>query len=67
MKLRVVETKPQLAFNADEKMVPISKGELGPLTLETWEKEGKGPLLKGFEELIEELEKPVEEKKADAA
>jgi NAD(P)H-dependent FMN reductase len=66
MKLKVVETKPQLAFKMDEKSEPISKGELGPLTVEDWEKEGSKPLLKGFEELIEELEKSVEEKKAES-
>jgi NAD(P)H-dependent FMN reductase len=67
MKLRVAETKPQLAFRKEEQMMPIGKGELGPLTIGDWEKDGSAPLLKGFEELIEKLEKPVEEEKAKDA
>jgi NAD(P)H-dependent FMN reductase len=67
MKLGVVETKPQLTFHDEEKYVPVGTGELGPLTVENWEKEGKGPLLKGFEELVEKLEKPAEEECKDKA
>jgi NAD(P)H-dependent FMN reductase len=67
MKLGVVEMKPQLTFRAEEKFLPVSTGELGPLTVGDWEKEGKEPLLKGFEELIEKLEKPAEEESKDKA
>ena len=64
MKLRVVETRPQLKYagpGMDEMMVASSTGKVGPNSLKLWEDEGKEPLLKGFGELIELLETPVAE------
>jgi NAD(P)H-dependent FMN reductase len=63
MKLRVVETRPQLPYagpGMDEMFAASGTGNLGPNTLELWEKEGKDPLLKGFAQLVELLETPVE-------
>jgi NAD(P)H-dependent FMN reductase len=62
MKLRVVETRPQLWYagpGMDEMFVATGTGKIGPNTLELWEKESKEPLLKGFAELVEFLELPV--------
>ena len=64
MKLRVVETRPQLPYAGPgmaDMFAATGTGKLGPNTLELWEKEGKEPLLKGFGELVELLETPVPE------
>ncbi len=67
MKLRVVETRPQLAFRREEQMVMIGKGELGPLTVADWEQTAPEPLLKGFGELVEALEERGEDKPKEEA
>ena len=63
MKLRVVETSPMLKFypspDRSELMTAAGQGQIGPKTLELWEQEGKEPLLKGFEELVELTETPA--------
>lgn len=62
IKLRVVETKPQLTYAGpvmDEMFATTATGKLGPNTVALWEKDGTEPLLKGFAELIELLETPV--------
>jgi NAD(P)H-dependent FMN reductase len=64
MKLRVVETRPQLPYagpGMGEMLAAAGTGKLGQNTLELWGKEGKEPLLKGFGELVELLETPVPE------
>jgi NAD(P)H-dependent FMN reductase len=64
MKLRVVETRPQLAYASPgkgEMLTASSTGKLGPKTLEIWGKESKDALLKGFGELVELLEVPASE------
>jgi NAD(P)H-dependent FMN reductase len=64
MKTRVVETRPQLSYAGPgmaEMFAATGTGKLGPNTIELWEKEGKEPLLKGFEQLVTLLETPVPE------
>jgi len=64
MKLRVVETRPQLAYAGPgmaDMFAATGTGKVGPNSIELWEKEGKEPLLKGFTELVELLETPVPE------
>jgi NAD(P)H-dependent FMN reductase len=64
MKLRVVETRPQLAYagpGMEEMFAASSTGKIGPRSLELWEKENKEQLLKGFGELVELMEVPAEE------
>ena len=64
MKLRVVETRPQLPYagpGMDDMFAAAGTGKLGQNTLELWGKEGKEPLLKGFGELVKLLETPVPE------
>jgi NAD(P)H-dependent FMN reductase len=64
MKLRVVETRPQLTYagpGMDETFATTATGTLGPKTMKLWEEEGKEPLLKGFKELVELLESPAPE------
>jgi len=65
MKLRVMETRPQIKFaNMNDAYAAIGAGSLGEETVKNWngdEKEAKGPLLNGFEELVVALNKPVEE------
>jgi NAD(P)H-dependent FMN reductase len=66
MKLRVVETRPMLKFasRGREEAMMAAVGKVGPKTMEEWEEAAKEPLLKGFGELIELLEAPVEPPKA---
>jgi len=64
MKLRVVETKPQLKYagpGMDDMYAATGTGVVGPNSLKLWEEEGKEPLLKGFAELVELMEAPVSE------
>lgn len=64
MKLRVVETRPQLSYfggAGGEMLMAAGEGKLGPKTLELWETEKKEELLKGFGELVELLETPSPE------
>jgi len=64
MKTRVVETRPQLSYAGPgmaEMFAATGTGKLGPNTIELWEKEGKEPLLKGFEQLVTLLDTPVPE------
>jgi NAD(P)H-dependent FMN reductase len=64
MRLRVVETRPQLAYagpGKEEMFAASSTGKIGPRTLELWEKENKEQLLKGFGELVELMEVPASE------
>ena len=64
MKLRVVETRPQLSYAGPgmaDMFAATGTGKIGPNTIELWEKESKEPLLKGFAELVELLETPVPE------
>jgi len=61
MKLRVVETRPQLKFagpGQEEMFQAIGAGILGPKTVELWEAEQKETVLKGFEELTTLLHTP---------
>lgn len=61
MKLRVVETRPQLAFAgavAGPELWSAIAGQLGELTKTAWT-EGKGDLVKGFGELLELIKTPV--------
>jgi NAD(P)H-dependent FMN reductase len=62
MKLRVVETRPMLKFAGPgrEETMMAGVGKLGPKTMEEWEEAAKEPLLKGFGELVELLEVPLE-------
>jgi NAD(P)H-dependent FMN reductase len=64
MKLRVVETRPQLTFQGEgmeETMVAAGQGKLGPKTLKHWEETGPESILKAFDELVKLLEAPVSE------
>jgi NAD(P)H-dependent FMN reductase len=59
MKLRVVGTRPQLKYSdMGEVSMAGGGGVVGPKTMESWEKVGKEPLLKGFEELVTALHTP---------
>lgn len=62
MKLRVVETRPMLKFAGPgrEEAMMTAMGQVGPKTMEEWEEAAKEPLLKGFGELVELLEAPLE-------
>jgi NAD(P)H-dependent FMN reductase len=62
MKLRVVETRPMLKFAGPgrEEAMMAGVGKVGPKTMEEWEEAAKEPLLKGFGELVELLEVPLE-------
>ena len=62
MKLRVVETRPMLAYagpGMEDMFTASGTGKVGPNSLELWGKEAKEPLLKGFGELVEFMEVPV--------
>ncbi|KAH8687299.1 flavoprotein-like protein [Tricladium varicosporioides] len=69
MKMRVVETKPQLSFagpTMDDMFMAAGTGALGEKTKNEWETGSKGPLLKGFAELVKKLdEAPEPEKKGE--
>ena len=61
MKLRVVETRPQLPYagpGMEEMFAAAGAGKVGSKTLELWEGEGKESLLKGWGELVGLLETP---------
>ncbi|RFU33544.1 hypothetical protein B7463_g2824, partial [Scytalidium lignicola] len=58
MKLQVVETRPQLAFEGQEGYA-ASAGKLGELSLQAW-KNNTTDLLKGYEELVKLVNTPPE-------
>jgi NAD(P)H-dependent FMN reductase len=61
MKLRVIPTSPELKFaEGQDQAFSAMGGTIAEKTLKQWEdSEHQKDLLKGFEELVEELEKPV--------
>jgi len=73
MKLKVVETRPQLVFKGEgmsEVMLAGGKGELGPETKKNWEDattESGKDILKGYEELVELLNVTTPEIAKEAA
>lgn len=64
MKLRVVETSPQLKFGGEEMedMFKALGGELGEKSLKLWEETKKDELIEGYGQLVTLLETPVEAK-----
>jgi len=67
MKLRVMETLPQLSFaSRPDLYVAAGSGELAAPSLKLWEDTQTEPLLKGFEELVEALKIPAEEAAKEA-
>ncbi|KUJ16739.1 uncharacterized protein LY89DRAFT_684811 [Mollisia scopiformis] len=60
IEMKVVETRPQLAFAGfDETVVAATTGKLGEPTLTAWGKENEALVVKAFEELVTALEAEV--------
>lgn len=62
MKLRVVETRPELKFGGEgmEEVFGAIGGILGEKSLRLWEETKREVLIKAYEELVELLETPTE-------